>query len=96
MVKIYLHYEVEEPEFTMPVAIDVSDARTASDLKETFVEAYNAKFGLSLDTASYVLVSSKKRQLSSGEPIGSLGKLGNDFFLVPRKADGQAQKTAVT
>jgi hypothetical protein len=45
MVKIYVHYEVAEPEFTMPVVIDTADPRTAAELKTLFVDAYNAKFG---------------------------------------------------
>lgn len=42
-MKIYVHYEIDEPEFTLSVILAVNDARTAKDLKVEFVDAYNAR-----------------------------------------------------
>jgi hypothetical protein len=39
-MKIYVHYEAQEPEFTLAVNLAPSDGRTAKELKHEFIEAY--------------------------------------------------------
>ena len=42
-MKIYVHYEVSEPEFTLPINLEGNDGRTIGDLKVQFVDTYNSR-----------------------------------------------------
>lgn len=42
-MRVYIHYELTEPEFTLPVTLEAGDSRTVSDLKTQFLAAYATK-----------------------------------------------------
>ena len=42
-MRVYIHYEVTQPEFTLPVTLEAGDSRTVSELKTQFLAAYETK-----------------------------------------------------
>jgi hypothetical protein len=69
-MKFYIHYEVTEPEFTLPVLVEANDGRTIGDVKAQFVEAYNSRyFALNpcFQGMSFFILEKKKR----GNKVGA-------------------------
>jgi hypothetical protein len=88
-MKIYLHFEIGEPEFTLPLNVESgSETRTVSEVKDEFVRAYNARYPRNaLDPDVFSLSISKNKPLPSNEGILSFIKPNTDVFLIARKRD---------
>ncbi|EKX50783.1 hypothetical protein GUITHDRAFT_103373 [Guillardia theta CCMP2712] len=93
MVRVYLHVEGEEPEFTLPLSLEASDERTVDEFKCVLLKEYNGRFGRSLDPAGFSLATSNQKLLPSSERLFALAKRNLDIFLVPRKAEGAKAKS---
>ena len=39
-MRVYIHFEVTQPEFTLPVTLEAGDSRVVSDFKDLFIAAY--------------------------------------------------------
>ena len=96
-MKFYLHYELSEPEFTLPFTVDPhSDTRSVSDVLSEFVDAYNARFADNkLDVEILSLCVTKLKSLPGHDPIVSHVKSNTDVFLSLRKGPhGNTQSKA--
>ena len=93
-MKFYVHYEIGEPEFTLPITVNPStEERCVSDIKSEFMSAYNSRFSNNkLDPDSYSLSLSKHKVLSGGDPIVSVVKPNSDVYVILRKSDSRTGK----
>jgi hypothetical protein len=94
-MKFYVHYEIGEPEFTLPITVNPSsDDRCVSDIKSEFMGAYNSRFSNNkLDPDLYSLSLSKHKVLSGGDLIVSVVKPNSDVYVILRKGDIKAGKS---
>lgn len=92
-MKFYIHYELGDPEFTLPVSVDSSSEKTVADIKSDFIAAYNSRFPSNqLDQESYSLSLSKHKLLGGNDGIVSVVKPNSDVYLIARKADSKPKK----
>ena len=93
-MKFYVHYEIGEPEFTLPITVNPStEDRCVSDIKSEFMSAYNSRFSNNkLDPESYSLSLSKHKVLSGGDLIASVVKPNTDVYVILRKSDSKTGK----
>ena len=93
-MKFYIHYELGEPEYTLPITVDPSsESRTVNDIKVEFINAYNARFGRNqLDAESHSLSLSKHKTLAGADQIVSVVKPNSDVYMVARKAESKQAK----
>ncbi len=89
-MKIYVHFELWQPEFTLPIII-AEPNRTVGEVKNDFILAYNSKFPSNpLQPEAFSLASgpsSKRKPLAGTQPILSLVRANTDLFILP-SADG--------
>ena len=94
-MKFYVHYEIGEPEFTLPITVNPStEERCVSDIKSEFISAYNSRFGNNtLEPELYSLSLSKHKVLSGSDLIVSVVKPNTDVYVILRKSDSKTGKT---
>jgi hypothetical protein len=94
-MKFYVHYEIGEPEFTLPITVNPStEERCVSDIKSEFISAYNSRFSdNTLDPELYSLSLSKHKVLSGSDLIVSVVKPNTDVYVILRKSDSKTGKT---
>jgi hypothetical protein len=94
-MKFYVHYEIGEPEFTLPITVNPStEDRCVSDIKSEFMSAYNNRFSNNkLDPDLYSLSLSKHKVLSGGDLIVSVVKPNSDVYVILRKGDLRTGKS---
>lgn len=80
--KLYLHYE-GYPNYTYILHGTADDQRTAGELRQKFVEAYNAHFGAGsmLDAAALRVLSEKRRAVDAAACISKAFKAGSDVYM---------------
>jgi hypothetical protein len=93
-MKFYVHYEIGEPEFTLPITVNPStEDRCVSDIKSEFISAYNSRFSNNpLDPESHSLSLSKHKVLSGSDLIVSVVKPNTDIYVILRKGDCKTGK----
>jgi hypothetical protein len=92
-MKFYIHYELSDPEFTLPVSVDSSSDKTVADMKSDFINAYNSRFTSNkLDPELFSLSLSKHKLLGLNDSIVSVVKPNSDVYLISRKADPKPKK----
>ena len=80
--KLYLHYE-GYPNYTYILHGTADDQRTAGELRQQFVDAYNAHFGAgsALDAAALRVLSEKRRAVDAAACISKAFKAGSDVYM---------------
>jgi hypothetical protein len=95
-MKIYVHFELWQPEFTLPIIIDSGATnRTVIEVRDDFILAYNAKFPSNpLQPEAFSLASgpsSKRKPLAGNQPIVSLVRANTDLFILPSAGSGKGE-----
>jgi hypothetical protein len=89
-MKIYIHYELGQPEFTLPIHLGPEN-RTVAELRDDFIRAYNSRFPSNLlEPEEFGLAQSsaagKRKQLLPNQPILPLAKPNLDIFVIKNEA----------
>jgi hypothetical protein len=95
-MRIYVHFELYQPEFTLPITIDSgSTNRTVNEVINDFILAYNSKFPSNqLQPEAFSLASgssSKRKPLAGNQPIVSLVRPNTDLFVLPSAGGGKGE-----